>query len=38
LLEFIQHMYRQGFVSPDYSPTILVGTEPGELLDRMFSA
>ncbi|HKU40017.1 MAG TPA: TIGR00730 family Rossman fold protein [Polyangiales bacterium] len=36
LLTFIRHMTRQGFVSPHASPQILVGSEPAELLDRMF--
>ena len=36
LLDFMQHMTRQGFVLPQYTPNILVGREPAELLERMF--
>jgi len=36
LLDFMQYMTRQGFVTPQYTPHILVGNEPAELLDRMF--
>lgn len=36
LLAFIQHMTQKGFVSPHAAPQILVGSDPAELLDRMF--
>jgi uncharacterized protein (TIGR00730 family) len=38
LLEFMKHMTRQGFVLPQYSPSILVGTDPRELLELMFGS
>ena len=36
LLDFMQYMAKQGFVTPQYTPNILVGSEPAELLERMF--
>lgn len=35
LLAFLDHAVKEGFLRPDRRATLVAGTDPGELLDRL---